>query len=60
MITLPASLEEIGDEAFSGCTAFQGQTVVIPSTMTQLGKQVFLDTEIDAISVVDYGGQNNG
>jgi len=60
MITLPKSLQEIGDEAFSGCTAMSGETVVIPKTMEKLGKQAFLDTDIDGITVVDYEELENG
>lgn len=54
MITLPKSLKEIGDEAFSGCEGMDGQTVVIPKCMEKLGKQAFLGTEIDGITVRDY------
>lgn len=43
MITLPKGLIELGDEAFSGCSAFAGQDVEIPNEV-KIGKRVFLDT----------------
>lgn len=39
-IELPKSLVEIGDEAFSGCTAFDGE-LIAPDGLQTVGKAAF-------------------
>ena len=53
MITLPKGLTEIGDEAFSGCSAFAGQTVVAPAGVEKVGKMAFLGTGISKLITED-------
>ena len=40
MITLPKALEEIGDQAFSGCIALEGK-LIAPSGLKKIGKAAF-------------------
>ncbi len=49
MITLPKSLKEIGDEAFSGCTAFRDQIMVAPHGIEKIGRSAFLNTYLDEL-----------
>lgn len=46
MITLPKSLVEIGDAAFSGCTAFANQIMIAPPTVERVGKMALLGTNL--------------
>lgn len=49
MILLPKSLVEIGDEAFSGCTAFRDQIMVVPHEIEKVGRSAFLNTYLDEL-----------
>ena len=42
MITLPKNLQEIGDEAFYGCSGFNNQVVVMPGPDVKIGKRCFV------------------
>lgn len=53
MILLPKSLVEIGDEAFSGCTAFRDQIAVAPATVEKVGKMAFLHTNLKELRTSD-------
>lgn len=53
MITLPASLIEIGDEAFAHCSAMAGQTVIAPASVVSVGKAAFAGTYIDEIRTLE-------
>ena len=47
---VPAKVETIGDDAFSGCKGFTGK-VVLPDTLTALGKTAFGYTSITSINI---------
>ena len=53
MITLPANLVEIGDEAFAHCSGMYNQTVIAPASVVSVGKAAFAGTYIDEIRTLE-------
>ena len=48
-VKLPSTLEKIGDYAFSGCSFANSGNVVLPDTVTSIGKGTFERTNISKI-----------
>ena len=48
-VTLPASLKEIGDEAFLGCNKIS--SVAFPATLEKLGSSAFTKTSLKTITL---------
>ena len=53
MITLPTGLTQIGDEAFSGCSGFDDQIMIMPNPDVSIGKKVFLGVAMQELRTAE-------